>query len=293
MHPDEVEISAALVRGLVASQYPQWAECVLEPIASTVTVNAIWRLGTDMYVRLPRVDRWAGHLEKELQWLPVLAPHLSLVVPEPIAAGNAQSGYPFTWAIYRWQEGETFDAASVADERGAAEDLAQFVGELRHIDTTGAPRSRRDQPLHARDAEARAAIVAAGDLIDTKAAIATWEAALRAPKWNGNLVWTHGDLLPSNALVLDGRITAIIDFGSVGVGDPAIDLIAAWSILGNEGRDAFRLAIDADDSTWARASGFALHQALLIIPYYIETNPAFVAMAQRTISELAGSTERA
>jgi aminoglycoside phosphotransferase (APT) family kinase protein len=289
MHADEVEIDRDLVRRLVASQHRQWAELALEPVASTGTVNAIWRLGADMYVRLPRVQAWAGDLEKELRWLPVLAPHLSLVVPEPIAAGEPQFGYPFTWAIYRWYEGEAFDAALVADECRAADDLAQFVGELRGLDTTGAPRSRRDRPLHIRDAEMRAAVDAARDHVDADAVTAAWESALQAPEWDGTLVWTHGDLLPPNALVVNGRISAIIDFGNVGVGDPAVDLIAAWSILGDESRDAFRLALDVDDATWARARGFAL-QTLLAIPYYIETNPVFAAMAQRTVGQITGST---
>jgi len=291
MHPDEVDIDVDLVRRLLVSQHPQWANLVLDFVASTGTVNAIWRLGADLYVRLPRLRSWAADLEKELQWLPVLAPRLSVDVPEPISAGKPQFGFPFTWAIYRWHEGEPLDRMRVADERRTAEVLAQFVGELRGIDSSGAPRSRRDRPMQARDAEARAAIVAARDLVDTQAVTEAWDAALRAPEWDGTVVWTHGDLLPPNALLVDGRIAAVIDFGNMGVGDPAVDLIAAWTILGEDGRDAFRGALDADDATWSRARGFALHQALLVIPYYRESNPAFVAMAQRTVREITGTSE--
>jgi len=165
MHADEVRIDRGLVRRLVASQFPQWARLVVAPVASTGTVNAIWRLGVDMYVRLPRVRDWARDLEKELKWLPVLAAQVSVVVPQPIAAGAPQFGYPFTWAIYQWHDGDVFDVSCVVDERRAAEDLAQFVVELRRINTAGAPRSRRDRPLHARDPEIRAAIAASRDVV--------------------------------------------------------------------------------------------------------------------------------
>jgi aminoglycoside phosphotransferase (APT) family kinase protein len=252
-------------------------------------VNAIWRLGTDMYVRLPRVKSWAGHLENELRWLPVLATHLSLDVPKPIAVGQPQFGYPFQWGIFAWYEGETFVPDRV-DQRRAAADLAEFIAELRCVDTAGAPRSRRDRPLRTLDADAHAAISAAGELIDAEAVASAWDGVLHAPPWTGAPVWVHGDLLPPNALVIDGRISAIIDFGGVGVGDPAVDVIAAWSMLDANGRTVLRTALDIDDATWARARGLALHQALMIIPYYVETNPAFVATAQRTVNQITGST---
>jgi aminoglycoside phosphotransferase (APT) family kinase protein len=283
MHDGEVDLDVEQVRRLLVTQFPYWAALSLDVVHSTGTVNTIYRLGDEMCVRLPRVQRWAGDLERELQWLPTLAPHLPLAVPERIARGDPGVGYPFPWAIYRWLEGETFARDRIGDEGQAAADLARFVAQLRRIDPSGAPLSRRDTPMRLRDAESRAAIGSLRGIVDTAAATAAWERSLRAPAWDGNPVWTHGDLLPPNLLASGGRISAVLDFGNVGIGDPAVDVIPAWSVFSNDGRDAFRDALDVDDATWTRGRGFALHQALLIIPYYPETNPALATMATRTV----------
>lgn len=285
MHDGEVDIDAKLVRRLLVTQFPHLCDLPVEAVQSTGTVNAIYRLGDDLCVRLPRVRRWAGDLETELQWLPKLASHLTLAVPEPVAMGEPGNGYPFRWAIYRWLDGETFATARVVDERQAADDLAQFVAELRRIDPAGAPRSGRE-PLRNLNSVTRAAIDALHGVVDTDAVAAVWERCLRAPVWDGSPVWRHGDLVTPNLLVEGGRLNAVIDFGAAGIGDPAADVIAAWSVFGAIGRASFRNALDVDDGTWARARGFALHQALLIIPYYPRTNPGFVATAKRTVQEV-------
>ncbi|HTD49221.1 MAG TPA: phosphotransferase, partial [Acidimicrobiia bacterium] len=170
----------------------------------------------------------------------------------------------------------------VSDEHQAAGDLARFVTELRQIDPTAAPRSGR-YPLKDLDALTRNAIDNLRGVIDTDATTAAWEQSVHAPAWDGNPVWRHGDLLPPNLLVEHGQLTAVIDFGAVGIGDPAADVISGWSVFGPRGRQAFRDALVVDDGTWARARGYALHQALLIIPYYADTNPGCVATAMRTV----------
>jgi aminoglycoside phosphotransferase (APT) family kinase protein len=290
MHEGEVDIDEALVAHLVVTQLPRFGDLPIRAVPSTGTVNAIYRLGDHLCVRLPRVDSWAEDLEKEVTWLPKLAPCLSLRVPEVVAVGHPASGYPFPWAIYRWIDGQPYHEELVHDERQAAEDLAQFVAELRRIDPLGAPRGGR-KPLRELDAATLAAIEASGNVIDSDAAASAWECALEAPAWDGTPVWIHTDLLRPNLLVDRGRLCAVIDFGGVGVGDPAADLIAAWSLFGPTGRARFRSALDVDDGTWNRARGYALHQAALIIPYYPETNPGFVALAKRTVEELLGDTD--
>lgn len=291
MHDDEMDIDAALVGGLVAAQFPQWADLPIRAAESTGTVNAIYRLGDHLYARLPRVEEWAQDLGKEWYWLPKLAPRLSLRIPEPVGKGHPASSYPFPWAIYGWIEGQPYSDELVDDERQAARDLAQFVVELRGVGlTTGAPRGGR-KPLRELDAFTRVAIDSARGVIDGDAATAAWERALEAPPWNGTRVWIHTDLLRPNVLVLGGRLHAIIDFGGVGVGDPAADVIAAWSVFGRTGRRAFRCALNVDEGTWNRARGFALHQATMIIPYYAESNPGFVAQAKRTIDEVLNDHE--
>jgi aminoglycoside phosphotransferase (APT) family kinase protein len=286
MHDGEVDIDAGLVGRLVAAQFPRLAGLPVSAVQPAGTVNAIYRLGDEFCARLPRVQSWVRDLDREWHWLPKLAPGLSLRVPEPVAMGRPASCYPFSWAIYRWIDGRPYADELVGDERQAAGDLAQFVTELRKIDpVAGAPRGGR-RPLRELDAVTRAAIESARDVIDSNAATAAWERALEAPAWDGTRVWVHADLLRPNLLVDEGRICAVIDFGGAGTGDPAADVIAAWSVFGHAGREAFRSALDVDDGTWNRARGYALHQAAMIIPYYPDTNPGFVALAKRTVEEV-------
>jgi aminoglycoside phosphotransferase (APT) family kinase protein len=289
LHDGEVDIDPGLVGRLVATQFPELAGLPVRAVFSTGTVNAIYRLGDQLYVRLPRLREWADGVDREWHWLPRLAPRLSLRVPEPIGRGQPTSSYPFPWTICRWIEGQPYADALVDDERQAAGDLARFVAELRRVDPAGAPRSGR-QPLRELDVGTRAAISASGAVIDRDAATAAWERALEAPAWDGTPVWIHSDLLRPNLLVHGGRLHAVIDFGAVGVGDPATDVIAAWSVFGPAGRATFRAALDVDDGTWERARGIALHQAAAIIPYYAETNPGFVALARRTVEEILAGT---
>jgi aminoglycoside phosphotransferase (APT) family kinase protein len=286
MHDGEVDIDAGLVRRLVAAQFPSLAGLPVSAVQPTGTVNAIYRLGDRLCARLPRVRSWAQDLDEEWHWLPKLAPYLSLRVPEPVAKGRPGSGYRFSWAIYRWIDGQPYADELVDDEQQAARDLAQFVAELRRIDpAAGAPRGGRE-PLRELDAVTRAAIASAGGAVDGDAATAAWRQALEAPAWTGAPVWIHADLLRPNLLTVGGRLCAVIDFGSAGVGDPAADVIAAWSVFSQAGRATFRSALDIDDGTWSRARGYALHQAAMIIPYYPETNPGFVALAKRTVGEV-------
>lgn len=266
---------------LVREQHPGLVGPV-RAVPSVGTVNAVFRLGDHLCLRLPRVPAWAGSLERELRWLPRLAPHLPLPVPELVARGRPGAGYPLRWAVLRWIPGEPYRDDLVRDEAEAARDLAAFVRALRAVDPAGAPVAGR-RPLAELDEGTRAALRSAADLLDVPAALAVWERALRAPVWDGRPTWIHGDLLRPNLLVRDGRLCAVIDFGGAGAGDPATDLVPAWSVFGPAGRRAYRDALAVDDGTWDRARGIALHQAALLVPYYRDTNPAFAALGVRTV----------
>jgi aminoglycoside phosphotransferase (APT) family kinase protein len=289
MHDGELTIDAGLAARLVAGQYPELAGLPVSVVEPAGTVNAIFRLGSQYCVRLPRLRKWAQALERECHWLPRLAAHLPLAVPEPVAIGRPASAYPYSWAIYRWINGQPYADHLIDDEQQAATDLARFVARLRQIGPAGAPPGGR-RPLRDLDAATRAAIESARTVIDADAATAAWERALRAPAWHGTPVWIHTDLLRPNLLVHRGRLAAVLDFGGAGAGDPAADVIAAWSIFGATGRAAFRDALQVDDGTWERARGYALHQALLIIPYYAATHPGFAAEAERTVREILADT---
>lgn len=283
MHADEVDTDMSLVRRLLAVQFPQWADLPIEPVPSAGTDHALYRLGDDMAVRLPRI-RWAtGQADKERQWLPRLAGQLPLAIPVPLAKGTPGEGYPWDWSVYRWLEGENATIERIADPRQAATDLAHFVAALRRIDPADGPPADRGVPLAMRDVSTREAIEALRGTIDVDTATAVWEGALGAPVWHGPPVWVHGDLLPGNLLVVQGRLSAVIDFGGLGLGDPACDLMVAWGLFSGESRDVFRAALSVDDATWARARGHALSWALIFIPYYLDTNPAGVAAARHMI----------
>ncbi|WP_319460295.1 aminoglycoside phosphotransferase family protein [Micromonospora sp. RTP1Z1] len=281
MHDGEVATDEALVRRLIAAQFPQWARLPVERISSAGTNNAIYRLGPELAVRLPRIADAIEQVEFEYAWLPRLAPYSPVAVPEPVALGQPAEGYPWRWAVNRWVDGRTA-VEDDADRPGFAVDLGEFVAALRRADVTGGRPGYRSGSLRTRDAYVREWTTAARDVVDTGAVLAAWEEALAAPAWDGPPVWTHGDLLTGNVLVRDGRLAGVIDFGAAGVGDPACDAIPAWAVLSAGTRDAFRAAAGFDDATWARGRGWAL-TFVAGLTYYRETNPVMAGIARRAI----------
>ena len=286
MHSDEVETDESLVHRLVSAQFPEWANLAIQPVPSAGTDNALYRLGQEMVVRLPRISAATRQVDLEHEWLPRLAPHLPLSIPCPLVKGTPGEGYRWRWSVYRWLEGRDAAAEGIEDLAQAAVDLAKFVRALQTVDPEGAPPSGRCTKLGLRDHATRRAIDALRDSFDAVSLTAAWEKSLTTSEWKAPPVWTHGDLLPTNLLIERDRITAVIDFGGVGLGDPACDLIPAWSVLSGGTRGIFRSLLAVDDSTWMRGRGWALSQALMIVPYYQYTNSALVAVALRVIDEV-------
>ncbi len=286
MHADEVDTDVSLVRRLVAAQFPDWADLPIAPVDSAGTDNAIYRLGDDMAVRLPRIHWATGQVDKEQRWLPRLAPLLPVAIPVPLGRGEPAEGYPWSWSVYGWLKGENPTVGRLADSQLLATDLAAFVAALQRLDLTDGPQAGRGVPLARRDADTRTAIEALAGMVDTDAVTAVWEAALRTPDWTGAPVWLHSDLAPGNLLMVDGRLSGVIDFAGVGVGDPAGDLPVAWNLLPAEARNVFRAALGVDDATWERGRGWALSIALIQLPYYRDTNPVLAAGARHTIAEV-------
>jgi aminoglycoside phosphotransferase (APT) family kinase protein len=289
---EPAEITPALVRTLLAGQFPDWAAEPIAPVGKPGVDNMTFRLGPDKLVRLPRFPRWVGQVLREQRWLPVLAPHLPLAVPAPLAQGKPGAGYPFPWSVYAWLDGTNASRAVLADQEQAARDLAGFLGALWGLDATGGPppewsngfrgvdlADERDSPVTGPRIEGR--IAALNGLVDTAALREVFATALAAPVWPKPPVWVHGDPAPGNLLVGDGRLSAVIDFGTLAVGDPAVDLIGAWTLLTPAGRDAFRAALPIDDDTWARGRGWAL-SALLPAPGALDDD------ARRGLDELIG-----
>jgi aminoglycoside phosphotransferase (APT) family kinase protein len=284
------EIDSALVRRLVAAQFPQWADRPVRPVSSQGWDNRTFRLGDDMSVRLPSHRRYVAAVEKEHAWLPRLAPHLPLPIPAPLAIGAPGEGYGWPWSVNRWLVGDAAAAAPIDDRRQFAADLAAFLSALQRIDASEGPLAGshsfwRGGPLATYDDETRRSIAALGASIDTDAASEVWDAALAAA-WRGPPVWVHGDVAPGNLLVSDGGLSGVIDFGQACVGDPACDLAIAWTFFEGESRAALRAGLPLDPATWARARGWTLWKALIVLAGLPGANPAGAAESQRIIGDV-------
>jgi aminoglycoside phosphotransferase (APT) family kinase protein len=297
MHADEVDVDDALVRQLLVEQFPEWASRPAHRFPSVGTDHVLYRLGDDMVVRLPRQPGVEEQVDKERRWLPRLAPLLPCSVPVPLAKGQPAAGYPFSWSVYRWLVGETPAVDAVGDGHALARELARFITALHAIDATGGPspgahNSFRGVPLAERDEPTRRAIAELEDAIDVDGVTAAWEHALAAPEWSGPAVWIHGDITFENVLVRDGQLAAVIDFGCLGVGDPACDLPVAWSLLDAASRSTFRHELAVDDAAWARGRGWALSTGLIALPYYGITNPPRADNARYRIAQVLADFDR-
>jgi aminoglycoside phosphotransferase (APT) family kinase protein/predicted GNAT family N-acyltransferase len=281
MHADEAEIDEALVLRLVAAQFPEWAGLPVTEIPSSGTVNAMYRLGDALTVRLPRIEGGVEDISAEWEWLPRLAGVLPVEIPTPVGRGEPGEGYPWIWSVQRWISG----TVPGRGDEVLARELASFVRAFRRIDFADGPAAYRGGPLVRQDASTRDALEKLKGWIDTDTATAAWESALSAPAPTAD-VWVHGDLMPSNLLVAGGRLVAVLDFATAGVGDPACDLIPAWNLLSGPARAVFREALEVDDDEWNRGRGRALSMALIQLPYYRDTNKGIALNGQYVIDEV-------
>ena len=283
LHDGELDISADLVRGLLRRQFPRWASLSLTPVAAAGTDNVMFRLGEDLVIRLPRMPGSVATILKENRWLPWLAPQLPLAIPSPVGLGEPGEGYPLPWSISRWLPGNH----DISDLSGAATALGDFVAALQRVEVVNdAPPAYRGGSYASWDDGVRAAL---RDL-DVPGASHAWEAALRLPAWDGPPVWLHSDLLPPNLLAAGGQLHAVIDFGCAGVGDPACDLMPAWTVFDETTRPLFRARLTVDDASWERGRAWALAFGLAAWHYYEERNPPFAALGRRTVNQTLTNT---
>lgn len=285
-----VPIDDALVSRLVAAQFPQWSELPIRRVTPSGWDNRTFRLGDTKVVRLPSGEEYADQVAKEQRWLPILAASLPLAIPIPLALGQPAAGYPWNWSVYRWLAGESASLGTVADLTDFASSLGRFLDALQSIDATGGPvpgphNFHRGGALGVYDGQTRQAIAVLKGKIDGDAATAVWEAAL-ASTWQEPPVWVHGDVTASNILVEAGRISAVIDFGQLSVGDPACDLVIAWTFFEGASRQAFREALPLDAETWVRGRAWALWKALIVTAGLVEATALEAAHSRRTIDEV-------
>lgn len=295
MHEDEIRITTAQATRLVDTQLPALAGQPVRPLAVQGTDNWLFRLGTDHLLRFPRKPSAAGLLEREIKWLPTL-PELPLEVPEPLAIGEPQEGYPLPWALFRWLPGERAEPAAIADPVRSARELAEFVLAMQDLPglegpIAGSQNRNRGVPLDRVNDIALAAIDELGDLFDVHPLIEAWESALDAASWPGAPVWLHGDLQPGNLLARNGRLAAVIDFGLMARGDPATDLMPAWMMFEAPERTVFLETLAPDRATIARGRGWALFAGVVELAYYRHSNRPLARMTHRAIAEVLDDPE--
>jgi len=287
-------IDHALVHCLVATQFPHWAGLPVRSADPGGWDNRTFLLGERMIVRLPSAAQYAMQVEKEQHWLPRLAPFLPLPIPTPLAIGEPSNGFPWRWSIYQWIEGDTATPTRIRDLNEFATSLAQFLIALQRIDSTGGPTPGphnfyRGGSLKAYDDETRQAIAILEGSIDTEAATKVWEAGLET-RWDLSPVWIHGDVSAGNLLVQEGRLSSVIDFGMLGVGDPACDLSIAWTLFGGESRRSFRAMLPLDSATWARGRAWTLWKALIAAAGLAATSAVEAARPLHVIDEVLEET---
>jgi aminoglycoside phosphotransferase (APT) family kinase protein len=288
--PASLRIDEDLVRRLVATQFPQWAGLPIRAIEPGGWDNRTFRLGDDMGVRVPSAAAYAPQVEKERIWLPRLAKRLPVAIPSRVATGKQGEGLPWPWSIYRWLPGEPAAIARIPDLEQLAADLASFLSALHRVDASDGPAAgpenfHRGGSLAVYEAESRAAIERLGDRIDRRLATSLWQESSRSV-WGGTPLWVHGDVSPGNLLVTEGRLSAVIDFGMLGVGDPACDLTIAWTFFRGASRSAFRDRLQLDRDTWARARGWALWKALVTVAGMSGAEPAARLAAGAVLDDL-------
>src|SRR3990167_181520 len=290
MKQNKFDVSVSLIKNLIFEQFSQWKNLPIKEVEVQGWDNRTFRLGSEMLIRMPSAECYAVKVEKEQKWLPILAKHLSIKIPEPIAMGKPSKDYPWNWSIYKWIEGKSANTLNVneKDLENIAKQVDQFLNELHKIDTAGAPSPGkhnfyRGGDLSVYDKETRSAIEKLKTFISAENVLKVWEKALGSA-WNKNPIWIHGDLSAGNILIQNNRLVGIIDFGGTAVGDPACDLVIAWTFLKNKSRKIFKANVNLDNDTWTRARGWALWKAVITLDS-LKYKTSLEAFEQKNIIE--------
>jgi len=266
-----MQIDETLVMQLIAEQFPQWSKFPIKAVKLSGHDNRTFHLGKEMLVRLPSAEGYAAQVQKEQKWLPRLMPYLSIQIPEPITMGRPSKYYPWNWSVYHWIDGKSANTPSLVKPNlnEIALGLATFINELHKIDITDGPTAGthnyyRGGDLSVYDTDTKKVLTKLRRYIDVRKAAVVWEKALSS-YWNQQPVWVHGDLSSGNIILKDGHLKAVIDFGCMGIGDPACDLVIAWTFLTTDSRAILKSHLSLDDDTWERARGWALWKALITL----------------------------
>ena len=275
---------------MVTRQFPELADFQIRPVDVSGWDNRTFHLGDELLVRMPSAMHYVAQVEKEQRWLPILSRSISLSIPIPVAQGMPCPEFPHPWSIYKWLPGESLSSNPDVDQKALAKSLAEFLRELQAVPTTDAPFPGphcfyRGAHLSVYDAETQQAIAALTGIVDVDAASTVWSQALSCPYF-GEPVWFHGDIAPGNLLVTDGLLSAVIDFGCCGVGDPACDLAFAWTDLDTDARECFLSEVGSESNMTSRAMGWALWKALITAVDCVDRDAQTWQRSMKTISNV-------
>jgi aminoglycoside phosphotransferase (APT) family kinase protein len=292
MHPVEIHVDLALAKALIEAHCPDWRLLPISKVSNTSgTDHHMFRLGADKALRLPRRPSAALQVEKEQTFLPTLAKCLTIATPFPVKAFGPSSLFPYPWSVCKWLEGETLSASTGLDQADLTREIAITLLEIWAVDMSslsspGDHNFHRGVPLSERDAQTHAAIAQIGDEFDASRFLKIWDKCLAAKPHQGPPVVIHGDLSPTNLLARDGRLVGVLDWGGLALGDPATDLMIAWSYLKEPFRFHLRFPVSADDAMWTRGIGWALSVAAIQIPYYQGCNDVIASSARHTLQNI-------
>jgi aminoglycoside phosphotransferase (APT) family kinase protein len=294
VHDDQLDVTTDIVATLIRDQFPQWSGMPMHPVSSTGTVNAIFRIGDDLSARLPLrpsdVAEASAVLEREARASAELAQVSRLPAPEPVALGKPGGGYPMPWSIQTWIPGTVAFDADPSGSEAFAEDLGAFIAALRKAETRGRRFSGegRGGVLTDHDDWMAQCFAESEGLLDVAPLRQAWSHFRELPR-TGPDVMSHGDLIPGNVLVAGDRLVGVLDTGGFGPADPALDLVSAWHLLRRSPRDTFRRTLGCDDLEWERGKAWAFQQAMGLVWYYVDSNPAMSGLGRRTLDRVVES----
>jgi aminoglycoside phosphotransferase (APT) family kinase protein len=296
MHPNQLVLATPTVRRLVASQFPEWSDLRIVEVPSPGTVNALFRIGDQLVARFPlqpddpeKVENW---IESEAAAARELLGRTRFATPEPVAIGQPGANYPLPWSVQTWVPGVTSEVGD-AESVGLAQDLAEFILGVRKINTRGRTFHGRGRGGDLRDHDEwmETCFVQSEEMLDVPPLRLLWKAMRLLPRPDGGDVMNHGDLIATNVLVADGRITGVLDVGGLGPADPALDLLSAWNLLESRPRRTMRQLLASDDLEWARGQAWAFQQAMGLVWYYSDSNPTMSEMGRRTLDRIVGDPQ--
>ncbi|MER7788799.1 aminoglycoside phosphotransferase family protein [Streptomyces sp. NPDC097640] len=296
MHDNQLTVSPETVRTLVDQQFPEWRSLPVKSIAAPGTVNAIFRIGDQFTARFPLesadVDATRRWLKSEAEAARELVGRTRFPTPEPVALGEPGAGYPLPWSVQTWLPGTVAADEDPAESVPFARDLADLIGDLRAIDTRGRTfaGTGRGGELRSHDAWMETCFTHSEQLLDVPRLRRIWATLRDLPRGAAEDVMAHGDLIPGNLLVSDGRLAGILDVGGFGAACPSLDLVSAWHLLEAGPRQALRDHLGCDDLEWERGKAWTFIQAMGLVWYYVESNPAMSRLGRRSLERILADT---